>query len=103
MATSLRAEIAALVDRARDEGSKVIAIEAVELVLRPKHELEVRGNGDWYLRHPRCREPECPVGVAVRTAPLLSSPHAVGHTYEVWLEDGAAALSFLDLTGRERS
>jgi len=37
----------------------------------------------------------------VRTAPILSSPHAVGHTYQVWIEDGETALSFLDVTGRE--
>lgn len=105
MATRLRtdpvAAVTELIDRARSEGSKVVSIEAVEAVVRPKHELDVRGGGDWYLRHPRCAVAECPVSVAVRTAPILSSPHAVGHTYQVWIEDGETALSFLDVTGRE--
>lgn len=97
--SSLRADLTALLDRAREDGSKVVAIEAVELVLHPRHQLTVEANGDWALRHPYC-DADCGFGEAVATAPLLSSPHARGRTYDVWLDDDHA-LKFLDTTGRE--
>lgn len=98
---SLRADITALLDRARADGSKVVAIEAVERALKPKHLLTIDDHdrrGGWDVEHPRaCREAaDCDVAWALRTAPLLSSPHARGRSYEVWLEDGA--LKFLDVT-----
>jgi hypothetical protein len=102
--SSLHAEITALLDRARADGSKVVALEAVEQVLRPKHRLTIHPECGWDVEHPRaCRHlgADCDIAHALRTAPILSSPHTRGRCYEVWLDPGAVALSFLDITGRE--
>lgn len=103
MATSLRAELTALRDRARAEGSKVIALEAIDLVLTPRHQLDIDPDGTWTVEHPRrcVTAADCDIAHALRAAPILSSPHARGRSYQVWLDPGAAALSFLDTTGRQ--
>jgi len=85
----LRADITALLDRARDEGSKVIAIAAVDQILavgEPDHLLDIHGIGEWRLRHAGC-QPACPIYRAVGRSMLIHSPHAAGHTYRVWLDD----------------
>lgn len=86
-------------DRAAASGSRVVALDAVYNALdEPKiHLLHVRSDG-FNLQHARrCRGTECDVAKAVRTCLLISSPHAVGHTYEVWLED-EGALRFQEVT-----
>lgn len=100
---SLRAELTALLDRARADGSKVVAIEAIDLVLRPRHQVAIDEVGGWEVTHPRAcvDRPHCDLAAALATAHLLSAPYAMGRTYQVWQEDGATALSFLDTTGRE--
>lgn len=82
-----------LLDAARKQGSRKVSISAVERLLGPElHVLHVRDTvGGWNLQHVRkCPRPsDCDVARQVRTCLLVSSPHAIGHTYETWLEDGA--------------
>lgn len=90
----LRAELAGVIDRARrvDPAAKVVAIEAVEALLGPaRHVLTVDPDGTWTVTHARdCRRPDCDISLALRRAPILSSPHALGHTYEVSFDDRGA-------------
>lgn len=101
--SSLRADLTALVRQQRAEGLKMVALDALELLLHPRHRLLIYADGSYEFEHPRaCTDrPHCDLAATVATAPLLSSPHARGHAYEVWVEKGATALSFLDITGRE--
>lgn len=87
--SDLRADITALLDRARGEGSKVIAIAAVDQILadgEPEHLLDIHGIDEWRLRHTGCQD-ACPIYRAVGRSMLIHSPHAKGHTYRVWLDD----------------
>lgn len=101
--SSLRAGIVALVKQQRADGLKVVSLDALELVLHPRHRLDIDRIGGHTVTHPRAcvDRPHCALAAALATAHLLSSPHARGRSYEVWQEPGAAALSFLDLAGRE--
>lgn len=91
--TDLANAIRDLLDQARRQGSRVISIAAVENLLGPeRHQLHIRDtDGGWNIQHARaCRDAaRCDVSDAVRTCLLVSSPHAVGRTYDVWLEAGA--------------
>jgi hypothetical protein len=95
----LRSAIREAVEQARKNGSKVIALTTIEQLIGPeRHQLHIRDvNGGWNIQHTRaCRQAECDLAVLVRTCLLVSSPHAVGRTYEVWFEDGA--LKFQGIT-----
>lgn len=91
--SDLASAIRDLLDQARRQGSRVVAIAAVEQLLGPEcHQLHIRDtDGGWNIAHARaCRDAaQCDVSDAVRSCLLVSSPHAVGRTYDVWLEDGA--------------
>lgn len=97
--SSLRADITALVKQQRVDGLKVVSLDALELVLHPRHRLEIDHVGGPTVTHPRAcvDRPHCDLANAVATAHLVSSPHARGRTYEVWLDD-ATTLKFLDVT-----
>lgn len=99
MATSLRAELTTLIADQRAEGLQVVTLDALDHILNPRHRLTIDDVGSWDVTHPRaCRNGAwCDLAAALSTAPLLSSPHVLGRSYEVWLDDGA--LKFHD-TGR---
>jgi hypothetical protein len=90
-----------LIDTARQADPRVqaISIAAIEKLLGPeRHVLHVRDtDGGWNLQHVRnCRKPSCTVAALVSACLLVTSPHAIGHTYQVWLEDGG--LKFHEVT-----
>ncbi|HZN76070.1 MAG TPA: hypothetical protein VFC00_30940 [Micromonosporaceae bacterium] len=96
--SSLRADITALVKQQRAEGLKVVTLDALDQILstgQPDHLLDIHGIDEWRLRHAHC-QPACPVYRAVGRSMLIHSPHAKGHTYRVWLDDGR--LKFQEVT-----
>lgn len=88
MAADLLAAVRQVADRAAAEGSNVVALAALydALGVDQPHHLHVRADG-YTLTHGCIGW--CQVDTAVCRAPLVSSPHAYGRTYEVWLDDGA--------------
>lgn len=83
--------ILALADRAAGEGSRTVSLQALYDTLGELpityHLLTITANGSPHLRHTRgCHHADCETALAMRRAPLLSSPHARGRAYEVWLE-----------------
>lgn len=79
-------DITALADRAAAEGSKTVSLKALYSALGTEqpHHLTVRADG-YTLTH-ACAG-WCDVDSAVFRAPLVSSSHAYGRVYEVWLDD----------------
>jgi hypothetical protein len=94
--SDLLAAVRAVADHAAAQGSMVVSLRALydALGTDQPHHLTIDPVGEWIVTH-ACAG-MCPIRKTVSTAPLISSPHARGRTYQVWLDDGL--LHFRDVT-----
>lgn len=87
--SDLLATVRQVADQAAAAGSGVVSLRALYAALGTEqpHHLTIHADR-WELTH-SCIE-WCDVDNAVSRAPLVSSPHAFGRTYVVWLDDDGA-------------